>query len=309
MGRDAKTAGAEPLCRLIRFQATDGVDLHGLLYEPKRPGRRAVVFLHGTGGASVFTAKRTNLLASEFVRRGFAWVPFNNRGAGLISRLRKGDGSVPGGMANERIRECVADIDGVARFLRRRGYRELYLVGHSTGANKIAVYNHHKPRNPFRRYVFLGGGDDTGLAYDKLGAGRFRRGLAKAREMIGAGRGRELVPPRLTSPLELGPFSWISFYDLLNPDGDYNVFPFLEALRGVRLSRRGRFRHLRAVRKPSLALWGECDEFCYGDVPGCVSVVSQVVGANFELGIVAEADHGFGGREGELGSLIAEWLV
>ena len=309
MGRNAKTAGPEPLCRLIRFSATDGLDLTGLLYEPKRQTKRAVVFLHGTGGASIFGMRRTNLLAAEFVRRGFAWFPFNNRGAGLIARLRKRDKSVPGGAAHERIRECVADIDGVAGELRRRGYRELFLVGHSTGANKIAVYDHYKPRNPFRRYVFLGGGDDTGLAYDKFGAARFRRTLEKAREMIRARRGREIVPPRLTDVLELGPLSWISLYDLLNPDGDYNVFPFLEAMRGVRLSRRPRFRHLRGVRKPSLALWGEHDEFCYDDVPGCVSVLSQVVGANFELGIVADTEHGFGGKEGELGSLIAEWLA
>ena len=80
------------------------------------------------------------------------------------------------------------------------------------------------------------------------------------------------------------------------------------AMRGIRLGRRPLFRHLKTVRKPSLALWGEHDEFCYDDVSGCVSTVSKVVGPNFELGIVADADHGFGGKEGELGSLIAEWL-
>lgn len=309
MGRDAKAAGAEPLGRLIHFEATDGVALAGLLYEPRRRSLRAILFLHGTGGASVFRARRSNVLGAEFLRRGFAWMPFDNRGAGLITRLRKGDRSIPGGMANERIRECVPDIDGAARELRRRGYRELYLMGHSTGANKIAVYHYYKPRNPFRRYVFLGGGDDTGLAFDKLGPAKFRRARETARERIHAGRGRELAPPAFTAALELGPLSWIAVNDLLNPDGDYNVFPFLEAMRGIRLGRRPLFRHLKTVRKPSLALWGEHDEFCYDDVSGCVSTVSKVVGANFELGIVADTDHGFGGKEGELGSLIAEWLV
>ena len=139
-----------------------------------------------------------------------------------------------GGMAYELIRECVRDIDGVARFLRSRGYRELYLIGHSTGANKIAVYDHIKRRNPFRKYVLLAGADDTGMFYRDLGPARFRRTLERARTK----RDDELVPPSIT-PMML---SWRSLYDMINPDGDYNIFPFLELLRGVRLSRRARFR-------------------------------------------------------------------
>jgi pimeloyl-ACP methyl ester carboxylesterase len=59
------------------------------------------------------------------------------------------------------------------RELRRRGYRDITLIGHSTGANKIAVYDHYKPRNSIKRYVLLGGGDDTGILYEHLGPRRF----------------------------------------------------------------------------------------------------------------------------------------
>ena len=298
-------AAREPLCRLVRFAAIDGVDLSGLLYEPKRPGQAAAIWLHGTGGASVFDSNRTNRLAPQFTSRGIAFFPFNNRGAHLIRSLRKGRKRIGGGMAHERIRDCVPDIDGAVRELRRRGYRRLYLIGHSTGANKIAVYDHYKPRNPIRRYVLLAGGDDTGLLYEQLGARRFAAALAKARERIAVKRGDELVPATL-SPL---PLSWRAFLDMANPDGDYNVFPFIEPLRGVRLGKRKPFRYLAAIRKPSLALYGQADEYCYGDVPGCVAALAANVGDNFELGIMADADHGFSGQEAELGTLIAEWLL
>src|SRR5213075_3553218 len=95
---------------------------------------------------------------------------------------RAGDGL--GGAAFERIRDCVFDIDGAVRELRRRGYRELYLAGHSTGANKVAVYDRLKPRNRVKRYILLAGGDDTGLLHAQLGARRFEAALRKAREMI-----------------------------------------------------------------------------------------------------------------------------
>src|SRR6202022_1405638 len=117
---------------------------------------------------SVFESKRTNILAAEFLRSRIAYFPFNNRGAQVLRRLRKGRKSIAGGMAYERIRDCVFDIDGAIRFLRPRGYAEFALIGHSTGANKIAVYDHYRRRNPISRYVFLGGADDTGLLYVQL---------------------------------------------------------------------------------------------------------------------------------------------
>ena len=295
MGRHAP----EPLCRLLRFEAADGAPLAGVLYEPKRPGAGVAVFVHGTGGASVFESKRTNALAEVFTRAGIAFFAFNNRGAHLVRRL----GRTFGGMAFEKIRDCVHDIDGALRELRARGYREVTLIGHSTGANKVAVYDHLKPRNRVKRYVLLAGGDDTGLVYARLGARRFAASLKRAKLRIGARRGDELVPKRVSDL----PMSWRSFYDMANPNGDYNVFPFLEVLRNVRLSRRPRFRHLRGIRKPTLVLYGENDEYMYGDVSRCVAILADAVGPNFELAVMEGADHGFSGREEELGALILAW--
>lgn len=293
----------------MSFEATDGVELPGLLYEPQRRTKRAAVFLHGTGGSSIFDSKRTNLLAAEMLARGIAFLPFNNRGANLVKRLRVRKGRKTkgraGGSAHELIRDCVRDIDGAARFLRLRGYRELFLIGHSTGANKIAVYDHYKQRNPFRKYVLLAGGDDTGLSYSLMGPRRFHAALEKSREMIAEGRGEEIVPSRLSGMM----MSWRSLRDMTNPDGDYNVFPFLELMKGIRLSRRARFRYVRAIRKPALFVYGEHDEYCFDDVPQCARILADAVGPNAEIVVMSDANHGFNGKERELGELMAEWLA
>ncbi|MDP9191787.1 MAG: alpha/beta fold hydrolase [Acidobacteriota bacterium] len=295
-------APAEPACHLVRFEATDGIPLAGVLYEPKRKSNRVAIFLHGTGGSSVFESKRTNVLASEFTRAGIAYFPFNNRGAHVMRRM----GDAMGGFSYERIRDCVYDIDGALRELRRRGYRDVTLIGHSTGANKIAVYDHYKKRNSIKRYVLLGGGDDTGLLYEQLGPRRFASALTKARAMIKSRRGEELAPPTISKL----PMSWRSFYDMANPDGDYNVFPFLEVMRPIRLSRRPRFRYLRAIRKPALFLYGENDEYCIDGTSDTVAVLAEALGPmpNVEIAILADADHGFGGKEQELASVIVEWM-
>jgi pimeloyl-ACP methyl ester carboxylesterase len=293
---------ADPLCRLIRFDTADGVSLAGALFEPKRKTTSAAVFIHGTGGSSVFESKRTTKLGEAFTRAGVAWFPFNNRGAQVIRRA----GADLGGFGFERIRDCVFDLDAAIRELRVRGFRDIMLVGHSTGANKIAVYNHYKPRNFAKRFVLLGGGDDTGMLYAHLGATRFRRTLVRAREEVRARRGDIIVPANVSKL----PMSWRSFYDMANPDGDYNVFPFLEVMKGVRLSRKPRFRFLRELRKPSLFLYGERDEYCFDDVPRCVAILDEALGPkpNVELAILGGADHGFTGQEEELANVILNWM-
>jgi pimeloyl-ACP methyl ester carboxylesterase len=299
MGRRAAADRAEPTCRLVRFEAADDVALAGLLYEPRRKSKRAIIWLHGGGGASVYESRRTNLLASVFIAHGIAFFPFNNRGSGIVRRA----GDDLGGSGFERIRDCVADIDGAIRELWRRGYRDITLAGHSTGANKIAVYDHYKPRNRAKRYVLLAGGDDTGILSAQLGARKFNALLTKAKAMIKSRRGEEWALPIPGQTM----MSWRALYDVANPDGDYNVFPFYESMTGTKLSRRP-FRFLRAIRKPSLYIYGDRDEYCFDDVPRCVSILAQHVSDRAEIVIVREADHGFSGREEELGGLIADWI-
>jgi pimeloyl-ACP methyl ester carboxylesterase len=274
------------------------VTLGGALYEPRPASKSAIIWIHGGGGASVFESRRTNILARLFVRRGLAFFPFNNRGSGIVRRA----GDDLGGSAFEKIRDCVADIDGALRELWRRGYRDITLAGHSTGANKLAVYDHYKPRNRAKRYVLLAGGDDTGLLYAELGRRRFNALLAKARVMIKARRGNEFAP--VSSML-----SWRSFYDVANPNGDYNAFPFLEVMTGTKLSRRPVFRYIRGIRKPSLYIYGDGDEYGHGDVPQCLSILSRYVNNRAEIVMMRDADHGFTAREGELGGLIADWVL
>lgn len=307
MGRATPSGRPEPPCRLVRFDATDGVELVGLLYEPRRGSDRAIVFLHGTGGASIFDARRTNILGDAFTRRGFAFFPFNNRGAHVVRRLRKRGRSIDGGAAHELIKECVFDIDGAIAELRRRGYRDITLVGHSTGANKVAVYDARKPRNGAKRYVLLAGGDDTGMLWQQLGSRRAEAVLERSKIMMKERRGSELAPPSMT-PMPL--MSWRALRDMLDPDGDYNVFPFLEAMRGLRFGRKPLFRHVRGIRKPTLILYGDRDEYCYDDVSGCVAAMASAIGPkpNVELAIMEDADHGFGGREEELAAVVGEWV-
>jgi pimeloyl-ACP methyl ester carboxylesterase len=293
----------------VEFEATDGVTLSGLLFEPARRTGSAAIFLQGNGGDSVFDAPHLNgTVAEALARQKIAFFPFDNRGASFVRVLARRRGTttdrIRRGMAFEKISECHFDIDGAARFLRSRGYRDLHLVGHSTGANKIALYNYKKPRNRFTSFVLLGGCDDCGLYRDRLGERGYRRLLVRCRAAIAVGKGDELVPEHI-SPHTV---SWKALYDAINPEGDYNIFPFLEVMEQKRFSRKPLFREIRSIRRPTFAIYGGKDEFCFDAAARCAKILDAVTEGNVQTAIISGADHSFHGHETPLARKLAEWL-
>ena len=206
-------------------------------------------------------------------------------------------------MAHEKIKDCVPDIDGAVAYLKKLGYRQFYLAGASTGANKICVYNFYKPRNDFKKYILICGADDTGIYYDQLGKTKFWRLLAEAKKRLKTKHRAETMPELLPEHL----FSPVGFYDIANPDGDYNTFPFLESLRQIKLTTKKPFRYFKSIKKPTLAVYGDRDEHCWNSVPQLVEILKSHQ-PRFAYRIIKNADHGFKNHEAELANVMTNWL-
>lgn len=297
-----------PNPKYIEFNTKDGLTLPGLLYAGKK-FKKVAIMLHGNGSSSVFYDEVQNrILADALEKRGIASLFFNNRGAHIIKKLNvKKHGKIERiryGTAYEKIKECVEDIDGAISFLKKIGFEEFYLIGESTGANKICVYNFHKPKNKIAKYVLLSGGDDTGMFYEMLGKRKFFAMIIRAEEKIKAGKGTEIMPELLAHDLI---YSYISFYDTANPDGDYNTFPYHEVLKGIKLSTKEYFRHFKSIRKPTLVVYGEVDEFSGVDVRKSVNILKDYK-PDFSYKIVKGADHSFKKHGAKMAKIVADWL-
>ncbi|HQM15648.1 MAG TPA: DUF1749 domain-containing protein [Candidatus Woesebacteria bacterium] len=310
----------------IQIITSDQLELPGLLFTPTKVTDKAAIYLHGNGDSSVFySVKRMQAIAQALTDKGIAFLAFNNRGAHFIkilnhheeesarfittsgSKGRRQQETVQGS-AYELIRECEYDINGGVNLLAEKGYKYLYLIGHSTGANKICVYNHYQPNSPFRKFVLLSGGDDTGLLRKTMGDKFFYTALECAKKEVNRGRGLELVPRSIYS----GIMSFQSFYDMANPDGEYNTFPFLEYLQHFKLSAKPLFRYFQAIARPMLVVYGENDEFV-PDFKGSLAI--QILQEQLTLNqschfeIISGADHGFHNHEEEMASVLADWLI
>lgn len=296
---------------LLTFSTTDGLNLPGLLYKPETSTDKALIYLHGNGSSSIFyDPQEMNNLASALNNQNISFFPFNNRGAHYIKSFKVGEGvekeRINLGTAFELIKDCVLDINAAVDFLKTRGYKEFYLAGISTGANKIVVYDKYQPQNDISRYILLSGGDDTGLYYEQMGKDAFFNALAEARIQMDASNGLELVPKSVLDYY----MSWQSLYDTINPEGDYNIFPFNEYFNNLKISRKPLFAEFASLKKPTLVIYGELDEYCYGDVPRCVEALKEHAKGkdNFTYEIIKAADHGFNGKESELAHIISKWI-
>jgi pimeloyl-ACP methyl ester carboxylesterase len=295
--------------KLVQFEAIDKLLLPGLLFEPEKKTEKVAINLHGNGSSSVFYSfEKNNSFAKHLNKNNISFFTFNNRGANHIKKLKKSNGEeVNIGTAYELIKDCIKDIDGAIKFLEKLGYKEFYLIGHSTGANKICVYNYYKPKNKISKYLLLGGGDDTGIYFNLAGgAQKFKKYLHLAKKQIEKGNGKDLVPKEMASLL-----SYKSYYDTCNPDGDYNTFPFKEYMNHLKLSKKPLFRHYKSIKKPTLVIYGEHDEYCYGDTGRCVNILKTETPNKqlLDFQIIKASNHGFDGYEEKLAGLVTNWLL
>ncbi len=296
---------------LVNFESIDGFLLPGLFYEPQEKTKKVALFLHGSVSSIFYNVDLLNSLGSALTNHGISFFPFNNRGAHWIRRLTKTTNGIKEkvqiGTTFELVKECLFDIDGALEFLRQHGYEEFYLIGHSTGANKICVYHYYKPDNPISSYVLLAGGDDTGMYYQQAGKERFKELLKEAEQKINDDLGRTLVPK---APFD-AVISYQSLYDTINPNGDYNVFPFFEYITKTKLSDKTLFRHYKSLNKPTLALYGSEDEYFSEPIDTILTILQQEHSFPelFTGKVIQGSNHSFDGKEQDVAEAVATWLT
>ncbi|MBF8249568.1 MAG: hypothetical protein HW400_169 [Candidatus Levybacteria bacterium] len=292
---------------LVQIKTDDGPILPGLLYEASRP-KKAMIFLHGNGSTSVFYNDDQRIeLTKALNKKGVSLLMFNNRGAHYIKKLdfiNKGKLERKRfGTAYEKIKDCIKDIDAAIKFLEEKAYKEFYLIGESTGANKICVYHFYKSDNRISKYILVSGADDMGIQYSLLGKERFYKLLNESKEKIKGNEGEELIKELLPNEI----FSYNAFYDTCNPDGDYNTFPYLEVIKKLKLSTKPLFRYVKSINKPTLVIYGGKDEYALGGGAKSAEILRQQR-PDFIYRVIKNADHAFSHHQKEYAKIIVDWL-
>jgi len=200
---------------LTEITTTDGLVHQGIFSAPKKPGKRAILWVHGLTGRFYGDKEIMEAFADECGNRGWGFAAFNNRGHDHITGMHKVDQKNPGGFTYamggggyEKFEECIFDIHAGVDFLVSRGFPEVFVVGHSTGALKVIYSEGTKPHENVAGVVLAGAiSDRLGPEVDKE---KLSIQIAQMEKLIAEGKGDELVNGLAFFPMT--PKRFISLY-------------------------------------------------------------------------------------------------
>lgn len=280
---------------LIRMLTEDNLELQGLLFEPEQKTDKAVIHIHGWTG-NFYENAFLDHITDGLIKDHFAFLTFNNRGAGFMQEfLRKSDSKVEYvkiGGSLERFEDCLIDIEAAVLFLQKRGFKNIYLQGHSTGAQKVAYYA-IKVKNNIKGLILLEPADDPEIAKTLLGD-RYAEALQTAGDYIKSGTPDKMMPSWVSSTGFVA--SAQRFLSIADPESD----------EGKLFNFSGNFMELKKITCPVIIIFGSKSQYQYNPEKNIKILNLNLPKAATEL--IEDADHGFTGQEEKLKSLIIAWL-
>jgi pimeloyl-ACP methyl ester carboxylesterase len=246
------------------------------------PGRRRhntlLVLVHGMGGNFYRSSLKKQWLL-QCGRFGFDVLTFNTRGSDRA-------------VAFERFADCVADIEAALAAGRRLGYHRFVLLGHSTGCQKITLYQARRQNPAVRALVLAAPADDLAICRRDLGR-RYAYWLNHARQLVKRGKGKTLLPMLYEK------FSARRFLSIADP----------ASLEAQLFNYAGPMRHFRSLRCPIIAFLGACEEFACLSVEKMGEILrAKTRSGNFHFFLVRGGDHGFHGHERATAARVLRWL-
>lgn len=291
------------------YTTADGFKFSLIHFESERyHNDDVIIYIHGNGSSHALRdVKKINTLSSIFLANNIDFIVPNNRGSNYIEQHKRIDkneeSKVFTGMTYEQIKDSQYDIEAIISYALEKGYKNIYMMGLSTGANKIAVYNNYKTKKTaeLKGYIFVSGGDDIGLRQRVLG-NRLKRSLAIIQNHINDGRGSDLVDTDVYPTKH--PLSYQSLLEMLQDGSDYDVFNYHSAT-----FKDSAFKILRKIQLPSLYIYGSKDNSLCMDVKSAVSHLKQSLSKQInEIVVIPGADHNFRGHDTILAKEIIKWI-
>lgn len=285
--------------KIIKIQTPGKFLLNGLWLGLEK-AETVFVYIHGLGG-SVFA--QYDLLGRLSLRKNTAVITFNNRGSGIVTRVKsinekkkKGYDSHIIGQAHEVFTDCVDDIEGAIRFAQESGAKNIYLIGHSTGCQKSIYYLSKKIKTPVRGVLLLAPLSDYAGAVATTGLKMLEKAVRIARKMVVQGKSHDMMPADLCPY----PHDAQRFLGLYTPDSVEEIFSYVNPSKKPMV--------LNKVKIPIIVVLAGDDEYSDRPITAVMDWFKNVLKkqeASFEL--IEGAPHNFTGFTDELIKVIVGW--
>lgn len=280
---------------LIRFKATDSVELQGWL--TNQPGDTAVLHIHGRSGNGYEHYFLDNL-REMYSRLGITFFTIDTRGYGVISSFWEGGkadswgkDSKLGGSCFEIFEESAHDIQGAIDYLKTLGKTKFILQGHSLGCTKVVNYLVTQNVAGIEKAILLAPTDMTGWASSHPEHEGY---ITKAKQLLAEGKNEELVNAQCW--LDKTPLSAQTYPTICEAGSSADIYGKREG--GALIGK---------VTIPMLIPYGTEDIGIIkidGSMDKYLERVNSIKNENTKIEVIKGAAHGFKGFEVELTDLI-----
>ena len=288
----------EKSCRCVQIVTPKHYMLNGLWFGGSRP-KTGIVFVHGLSS----TAFAHHDFLVPLASKNTAVLFFSNRGHDKMSsiikidkKLKKGYRREPGGEAQEKFTDCADDIAGAVNLLRKSGAKKIYLVGHSTGSQKIAYYlAQDKNQKKIAGAALLSPMSDYASTKKFTPRAKLARAQKFAKMLVTKKKPHELLPANIWPDL----LDAQRFLSLYTPESKEEIFGYAQPKKKPRT--------LQKIRIPLLVVLAEKDEYRDREIEEIADWFElNIMSENASIVTVPNASHSFRGKEKIVVKLIGE---
>jgi len=281
---------------LIEFYTKDNLQLHGFLTSKNH--KNVIIYLHGMGGN--FYRNMSLKMSNIFINNGFDIFSINTRGHDEIAKfiIKKGKklDRAYYGTSLEKFEDSKHDIRVAIDLLIYLGYKNVILVGHSTGCQKAVYYLNKYNDKRIKALVLLGPGDDYNIHKKDL-KNEFKKLQKEAKNLIREKKGSNILFGLYKKTGVI--WSAQRFDSIANSNRvESRIFNYNEKLK-----------EFRRIKAPILVIWGDKDEYAVLDVRKYIKISRENTSSKkFNAIIIKNANHSFTNHEIETANKIVSWL-
>lgn len=282
---------------IVKFKATDGIKLDGILNKCDIDSKKILIQIHGM--TSNCFKDRDKTIAEKVNEIGIDVLDFNNRGSDVVRYIKNDNVTLLAGMAYEKVEDCYCDVVGAIEFALNLGYEEIYLQGHSLGSTKV-VYTYNKLQkedskllNNIKGIILLSLVDIAGV----IDADANKEYLSLAEEKAKKGEIMDLMPFKCF----IHPISVKSFlqYTKHNENFDFARYSKTD----------DKFEILNNIQCPIFMRWGNVNELIKQDAKDLAEFMNKkITNSNKDISYIDGADHSYHGKFEQLAEEIKQFL-
>jgi pimeloyl-ACP methyl ester carboxylesterase len=268
---------------MVYATTEDGLLLEGVAISPAAEERRPVGFIWIHGNAASFSAPAYVRIGRELAARGHLAIVGNTRGHDIACTLWPASDALPvgGGAGWENLEEAPRDLAAWVQMASDRGASRIVLIGHSSGAQRVVLYQAERPNERVAGLVLA-----SPDLYGFLPPGE----LEAARSLVEEGRAQEVTPAQ----------PWAPWYR----QSAGTVVGKAETLSHLLEAREGE-PTIAKIATPILAFFGTREMRVEATLESIRRQARSAARVDTEM--LADADHFYGGHEADVAALLARW--